>query len=155
MKQRIYLDTSAFGGYFDEEFAEFTTPLLHRIINGEFILLYSSITEDEMMSAPENVKELIRNLPKETTEFLKVNSEITSLALSYLSERVVGKASFADCVHIAMATFFRADYLISWNFKHIVNVKRISGYNSVNIKNGYKELEIRSPREFMQYGNEE
>ena len=61
----------------------------------------------------------------------------------------------ADCIHIALATIFHADYLVSWNFKHIVNVNRIRGYNSVNIKRGYKELEIRSPREFMLYGNEE
>ena len=52
---------------------------------------------------------------------------------------------------IALATINRADFLISWNFKHIVNVQRIRGYNAINIKNGYKELEIRSPRDFMTY----
>jgi len=57
--------------------------------------------------------------------------------------------------YIAAATISHADYLVSWNFKHIVNVNRIRGYNAVNIKRGYKALEIRSPREFMRYGNEE
>ena len=70
-----------------------------------------------------------------------------------IAEKVVGQRSFADCLHIALATINRADYLISWNFKHIVNVQRIRGYNSINIKNGYKELEIRSPRDFMIYGD--
>ena len=73
------------------------------------------------------------------------------LATQYITEGVVGQTSFADCLHIALATINRADYLISWNFKHIVNVLRIRGYNSINIKNGYKELEIRSPRDFMNY----
>ena len=73
------------------------------------------------------------------------------LATQYIVEKVVGQTSFADCLHIALATINRADYLISWNFKHIVNVLRIRGYNSINIKNGYKELEIRSPRDFMIY----
>jgi hypothetical protein len=54
-------------------------------------------------------------------------------------------------LHIALATINRADYLISWNFKHIVNIQRIQGYNAINIKNGYKQLEIRSPRDFMTY----
>jgi len=73
------------------------------------------------------------------------------LATQYIAEGVVGQTSLADCLHIALATINRADYLISWNFKHIVNVQRIRGYNSINIKNGYKELEIRSPRDFMIY----
>ena len=73
------------------------------------------------------------------------------LASAYISEKVVGKTSYADCLHIALATLNRADYLISWNFKHIVNVQRIREYNSINIRNGYKELEIRSPRDFIIY----
>ncbi len=56
MKQRIYLDTSVFGGYFDEEFIEHTIPLFDRIRNGDFILLYSSVTQDELENAPLDVK---------------------------------------------------------------------------------------------------
>lgn len=71
--------------------------------------------------------------------------------MNYIEEKVVGKTSLADCLHIAIATINRADFLLSWNFKHVVNVQRIRGYNWINIKNGYKELEIRSPREFVKY----
>jgi hypothetical protein len=42
-----------------------------------------------------------------------------------VAEKVVGKASFDDCIHIALATINKADILVSWNFKHIVNVYRI------------------------------
>jgi hypothetical protein len=56
-------------------------------------------------------------------------------------------------LHIALATIHKADYLVSWNFKHIVNVQRIQNYNSINLKSGYKFLEIRSPREFAYYEN--
>ena len=76
------------------------------------------------------------------------------MATKYIAEKVVGQTSYADCLHIAIATINRADFLVSWNFKHIVNVQRISGYNSINIKNGYKQLEIRSPREFEKYEND-
>lgn len=82
---------------------------------------------------------------------MEINDEAIELATQYIAEKVVGQASFADCLHIALATINRSDYLISCNFKHIVNVQRIRDYNAVNIKNGYKELEIRSPRDFMTY----
>ena len=154
MKQKLYIDTSVFGGYFDEEFAEHTTPLFDRIKNEEFILLFSTVTQDELENAPEIVKNLVKNLKVEFTEFLEITDEAVDLATEYITEKVVGQTSYADCLHIALATINRADFLVSWNFKHIVNIEKIKGYNSINIKNGYKQLEIRSPREFEKYEDE-
>ena len=60
-------------------------------------------------------------------------------------------------MHIAIATIYNADVLASWNFKHIVNLNRIRLYNSINMRIGYKILEIRTPREILnmeKYGNE-
>jgi predicted nucleic acid-binding protein len=151
MKQRIYIDTSVFGGHFDEEFAKHTIPLFDRLANNEYILLFSTVTQDEISNAPQNVKELVKSIKADNTEFLETTSEAIDLASEYISEKVVGQTSFADCLHIALATINRADFLVSWNFKHIVNVQRIHGYNSINIKNGYRQLEIRSPREFEKY----
>ena len=151
MKQRIYIDTSVFGGYFDDEFSEHTIPLFDRLRNNEFTLLFSTVTQEELEDAPANVKELVINLSTESTEFLDTTDEAVELANEYVSEKVVGQTSYVDCLHIALATISRADFLVSWNFKHIVNVERIRGYNSINIKNGYKQLDIRSPREFEKY----
>ena len=137
--------------FFNEEFAAHTIPLFDRLKNDEFTLLYSTVTEEELESAPQKVKELVKSIKIDNTEFLEASSEAIDLASEYISEKVVGQTSFADCLHIALATINRADFLISWNFKHIVNVQRIRGYNSINIKNGYKQLEIRSPREFEKY----
>ena len=151
MKQRIYLDTSVFGGHFDEEFKEHTVPLFDRIKAGEFVILYSTVTQDELENAPEKIKEFVRNLGTDLTEFIETTDEAVDLGTEYIKEKVVGQTSYADCLHIALATINRADFLVSWNFKHIVNIERIRGYNSVNIKKGYKQLEIRSPREFEKH----
>jgi len=153
MKQRLYIDTSVFGGYYDEEFSEFTKPLIERLQKGEFKLLFSIVTQDELTFAPGNVKQLVENIKVENTEFIETTEEALDLANQYILEEVVGQTSLPDCLHIALATINRADFLISWNFKHIVNVQRIRGYNAVNIKNGYRQLEIRSPRDFMTYGD--
>jgi predicted nucleic acid-binding protein len=151
VKQRIYIDTSVFGGYFDNEFEDHTIPFFERIKSGEYIVLFSSVTQDELELAPENVKLLVKSLRIDLSEFIDTTEEAIDLATEYITEKVVGKTSFADCLHIALATINRADFLVSWNFKHIVNVERIRGYNSINIKNGYRQLEIRSPREFEKY----
>ena len=154
MKQRLYIDTSVFGGYYDEEFEEFTKPLFDRILKDEFILLFSTVTQDELENAPMQVRELVKHLKVKFTEFINLTEEAVELATQYIAGKVVGQTSYADCLHIALATIYRADFLISWNFKHIVNIQRIMGYNSINIKSGYKQLEIRSPRDFMIYEND-
>jgi predicted nucleic acid-binding protein len=151
MKLRLYLDTSVFGGFFDDEFSEHTIPLFERISKGEFILIYSTITQEELGNAPNQVKTLVTNLKTEFTEYVELHEEAVELATSYIQENVVGKTSFTDCLHIALATLSNADYLVSWNFKHIVNIQRIKGYNSVNRMKGYAQLEIRSPLEFENY----
>lgn len=151
MKQRLYLDTSVFGGYFDVEFSSHTIPLFERIKNYEFVGLYSEITIEELENAPEKVRNLQSIFNSINSEFLVLNEEMIDLARTYISESVVGNTSFADCLHIAIATVNHADFLVSWNFKHIVNIQRIRGYNSVNVKLGYQQLEIRSPREFVKY----
>lgn len=114
-------------------------------------MLFSTVTQDELEKAPENVRNLVQSIATENTEFIDTTDEVVELATEYITEKVVGLTSYADCLHIVLGTINRADLLISWNFKHIVNVERIRGYNSINIKNGYKQLEIRSPREFTNY----
>ncbi len=151
MKQRLYIDTSVFGGYYDEEFEEFTKPLFDRIREDEFLLLFSTVTQDELENAPIQVRELVKHLKVDFTEFVEITEEAVELAMQYIKEKVVGQTSYADSLHIALATIHHANFLVSWNFKHIVNVQKIMGYNSINIKNGYKQLEIRSPRDFIKY----
>ena len=151
MKQRFYFDTSVFGGVYDKEFEEETLQLFERVNLGKIICMYSDLTESELLKAPENVRNYFKELPKENTERVIVNAEIIELATKYIEEKVVGKTSFDDCLHIATATLNKADILVSWNFKHIVNVYRIRGYNSINLRMNYFSLEIRSSKEILVY----
>jgi hypothetical protein len=150
---RIYVDTSVFGGYFDPEFEIWSIVLFDKINKGEVKLLFSQMTEIELENAPIHVRELINKIPETNIEFLAITDEATKLADKYISENVVGKTSRPDCIHIAIATLNNADILASWNFKHIVNVTRIRGYNGINYTLGHKLLEIRTPREIFEIEN--
>ena len=70
-----------------------------------------------------------------------------------MAEGVITRKSRVDAQHIAIATMNHVDVLVSWNFKHIVNLDRIHGYNSVNLKLGYPMIEIRTPTEVLNYEN--
>jgi predicted nucleic acid-binding protein len=136
------------------EFEKETKLLFEDIAKGEFEVLYSTLTEDELVNAPPRVRELINTLPNNSKRKIEITEESMLLADCYIAENVVGKTSREDCLHIAMATIFRADILVSWNFKHIVNVKRIRGYNAINLKYGYATIDIRSPKDLISHGKE-
>jgi len=150
-KQRFYFDTSVFGGIHDDEFRVETLKLFEMVESGDISCLYSDITEYELNSAPTLIVDHFKSIPSANREFIELSLEAEELAQNYIKEKVVGKTSIDDCRHIAVATTANADCLVSWNFKHIVNVFRIRGYNAINIKLGYNTLEIRSPREIVNY----
>ena len=150
MIQRIYIDTSVIGGYLDEEFELNTKLFFDKVEQGKFKVILSDILATELKGAPEDVLKFYQSIPKIQIEYVEQTEDSIHLGEEYLKEGVVGKTSRTDCRHIALATLVNADILVSWNFKHIVNITRIRGYNSVNIKNGHRALEIRTPREILE-----
>jgi predicted nucleic acid-binding protein len=154
MKPRIYLDSSVLGGAFDVEFQEDTEALLEQVRAGEMIPVISEVTEAETRRATEQVRELLEELFDLGAEELRLSAEAEALAASYIAAGVVTQRYEADALHIALATLAKVDVLLSWNFKHIVNLRRIRGFNGVNLMRGYSTVEIRSPKEVIGGGNE-
>jgi hypothetical protein len=147
MRPRIYADTSVLGGCADEEFREDSQRALDSFVAGSFILVLSDLTLRELEPAPEAVIQAVAEIPERHIEMVAVSAETEELADAYVREGAISAAMRADALHIALATVARVDVLVSWNFKHIVNLKRIHAYNAVNLKRGYPLLEIRTPRE--------
>jgi len=153
MRKTIYIDTSIVGGYFDEEFKEPTQKLFRLFADGEITFVISDLLEAELLDAPQHVRDLLLRFSNASFKRIELNEEAINLADAYIAEKVVGKTSLEDCRHIALATIAKVDVLVSWNFKHIVNLDRIKGYNSVNERLGYAAIEIRSPLELTEYGD--
>ncbi len=149
MKQRIYTDTSVIGGCLDPEFEVPSLRLVERFKVGEAVIVLSELTLLELVGAPEKVRDVLKGIPEAHREYLDLTIEAKELGERYLEEGVIGPGKRIDAQHIAIATIGRVDVLVSWNFRHIVNLARIRGYNSVNIRQGYPVLEIRSPLEVL------
>ena len=144
---RLYLDTSVIGGCFDAEFAEDSRRVMDAVMSGRARLLFSEIIEAELLNAPEPVRRLFAELPDSVRERIAFSPEVESLAREYVARGVVPEAWLEDCRHVASATVARADAIVSWNFRHIVKLDKIKGYNQVNLLNGYGLLTIVSPKE--------
>jgi predicted nucleic acid-binding protein len=151
--QRIYLDTSVFGGCLDEEFAKESLCLIDEIKAGKFRLVMSTAVLSELEAAPGQVRNGFASIPKQFVETVGSTQEVQALKQAYLDAKVVGPASAMDAEHIAVATVARADMIVSWNFKHIVHYEKIAGYLSGNLRLGYPPIGIFSPKEVVSYEN--
>ena len=144
---RVYVDTSVFGGTQDEEFAEDSRRFFESVQKKEFIVLLSAQTLRELSKSPKAVQLVWQGLQSDQVEEVNIDQEVFELANEYIQANVLKEASIGDALHVAAATVAGADLILSWNFKHIVNFNRIRGFNSVNIRLGYRAVTILSPKE--------
>lgn len=149
MRIKIYTDTSVLGGCFDEEFHVPSKKLIEEFKSGSKIILISDLTIREIEQAPQKVQQVLQRIPSEYKEYVTLDDESKYLARKYIDENAILKNFLVAAQHIAIATINRADVLVSWNFRHIVNLRKIRLYNSTNLKYGYSMIEIRSPLEVI------
>jgi hypothetical protein len=143
------MDTSVFGGCLEEPFADASTRLIDGIRKGRAMALVSELVAREMRGAPEPVQDILAGIAQERFEFLVFDQETEDLSQAYLRAGILTKKSETDAGHVALATIARADAIVSWNFKHIVNLDKMKLYNRVNFEQGYGFLEIVTPREVL------
>jgi hypothetical protein len=149
LRFRVYIDTSVIGGCFDDEFSKYSILLFNDFTSGKKIAVISNLTLRELKHAPENVRKKFDEIPKEHIEFVGLTEEAEELAQRYIEDGVISPNHILDAEHIAIATVEKVDIIVSWNFKHIVNVHKIRGFNSVNLKEGYQLIDIRTPMEVI------
>ena len=140
----LYLDTSVIGGYFDVEFMADTRALWRQMEAGRFRFVSSVLVDQEISRAPESVHRLMRETFA-PADVLPMTAEALELAGHYLANKVVPSDCTDDARHAALCSVSRFDYLVSWNFKHLANVRRESGFNAVNVLQGYPPLRIVPP----------
>ena len=147
----LYLDTSVIGGYFEEEdlWQREPTRELWRLMElGLYRFVTSAVTPRELMRAPERVRALFdATFTKEA--ILPSTDETDQLALAYLRHGILPEKCLDDAQHVAICTVAGIEYLVSWNFKHLVNAERRKGFNGINLLHGYRNVSIVSPQELI------
>jgi len=136
------------GAYYDdrdERRKELTREFWRRLPN--FSPSISSIVLDELAAV--RSASLRSRLVRLVSAFkvLPVTADAEALARKYVESGVVVETFYVDALHLAIASTHGMDYLVSWNFRHIVNVRTRSLVASVNVNNGFRPLEIIAPPE--------
>ena len=151
--KRVYIDSSVVYGAPAKEFAQDSKRFWETFRNGEFTLIVSDVLDEEIERAPKHVRDSFLLLPESQIERVVSTAESNRLAAQYIAENVVDESNIDDCRHIAVATFTKADAVVSWNFKHMIY--RRAGYNDVNEQLGHPRIAIQTPKKFMEAHNDE
>ena len=153
-KIRVYLDTSVVS-YLDQQDApekmSETKEVWDKIKEGNYEVFISTLVIDELQKCQEPKRTFLLNQLNEIDfTILEVNEGTVRLAEKFIDFGVLKKKSFEDCQHIAAAILSNCDIIVSWNFKHIVNVKTIRGIKVVTTMEGYKDILIYPPTALLE-----
>ena len=133
----VYVDTSVFGGVFDQEFEAPSKAFFNLVTAGRFPLLVSDVTRREITFAPA----MVRRHFEEILAFIRlvpVDQHVLDLRDAYLAAGILTEKWADDAAHVSAATVADADLIVSWNFRHIVHFDKIRLYNAVNALKGHR-----------------
>ena len=149
-KIKVYLDTSVIS-YLDQQDApekmQETREVWELIKAGHYEIFISDVVLRELNDCKEDTKRaaLFGHLSEIKYHLITVDESTVSLAEKIIANGVLKKKNLDDCQHISAAILSNCDIIISWNFKHIVNVKTIRGIKVITTVEGYKDILIYPP----------
>jgi len=156
-KPKIYLDTSAISHLEQPEKPheqEYSINLFSRIKAGNFEVYLSSVVFDEIGEcSPQREEVLINHVSEISFKKININDIVNQLAEMIIDKKVLPKRSIRDSQHIAAAIIAGCDYIVSWNMKHMANVKINKDIRHIIIDEGYKEILLVPPSMLLDGGN--
>ena len=153
-KPKLYIETSAWNFYFADDAPEkrdATQVFFELVFKKNYDVFISEVVIKEVFAAPEKRRSEISELISrcEPVE-LHVSQDVRDLADRYIEKKIVPEKKYEDSLHVAVASVEELDAVVTWNFRHMANLRRAELFHSVNVECGYyKKLELVTPLEVM------
>lgn len=153
-KLSLYIDSSVWNMRFDDhvpELQEFSRLFFNAIERGGYNLYIAEAIFVELRHAPEPRRTALLDLvQKMNPHMLEVTPEVVDLAQAYLTHNILPPSAELDAYHVAFATVNQIDVVVSWNFRHLANIKRRSKIVAFNLSLGYTHpIDIITPLEVI------
>jgi hypothetical protein len=155
LRPLVYAETSVFGGAFDAEFRNASREFFRLVLRGKYRLCDSAVIAREIKPARQEIRDYYLSFASFAAEYLELTQAAETLAARYIEEGLIRPRSVDDGYHLALATVSGCDYLVSWNYKHILALERRAKFNAVNVLSGYNPLSIHSPLTLLEPSDED
>lgn len=148
-KLKIYLDTSVIS-HLDQddvpEKMEQTKKIWDILKTGKYEVVISDLVLAEINECREPKKSILQGyLAQINYERINITRETEEIAREIIEEGILNQKSFDDCLHIASAILSDCNIIVSWNFKHMVNVDTINGIRKITFAKRYNNIDIYAP----------
>lgn len=163
MKKKLYIETSVWNQLEHTDRPEWrkTAEQFIETLKADFYEPFISfVVLDEIgKTSDEGLKSrLLNQINAVRPTVLYFDNEASTLADKYMAAAFGDTQSsgiYNDCSHVAIATVNSIKHIISFNCKHLVNDRRIDGFNAINFQNGYDHIvDICTPEKFSRFGME-
>ncbi|MFH0775758.1 MAG: PIN domain-containing protein [bacterium] len=153
MKDSVYLDTTIFSYLFEKResiktYADVTREWWE-FQRRKYNLYISIETLAELQEGNYPYKEEAERLA-ETIELLPRIKEIEEIAEIYVKNFVMPKDLEGDAIHLAYASVYKIDFLLTWNCRHLANANKRRHVRQINTKLGLFIPEIITPLELFE-----
>jgi len=153
----LYIDTSVISHLSTDDTPDKMTDTLilwEEIKTGLYDIIISDVVIEEIMRCPEPKQSILIAYLAEINYFREeVTDEINDIASQIINLGILNEKNRDDCLHIATAVVKQCDYIISWNFKHMVNIKTIKGVRAITSLYGYNNVDIIQPTMLIERGD--
>ncbi len=153
-KLKVYLDTSVISYLMQTDAPERmvkTLQLWEKFKKGTYEVCLSQVTLTEISKCDiAKFNFLLEKLSEINYTTCELNDEVYKLANEVIEKGILAEKSYDDCTHIAAAVVNNCDVIISWNFKHMVNIKTIKGIRTITNLKGYSAIEIMTPETLLE-----
>lgn len=155
-KLKLYIETSTWNFFFADDAPremDITKEFFDLIRKGCYEVYISEVVLDEIRDAPEIKKNQLLGLVEKCNPIeLEVTNEAKDLAVKYIEKKIVPEKKENDALHVAIATVSEIDAIVSWNYRHLANLRKAELFNGANLEEGYlKRIEIVTPMEVSNY----
>lgn len=151
---KLYLETSVWNFVFADDTPEkrdITIEFFEKVKQGEYDVFISQTVLSEIDRAGEAKKGQLMQLIKECNpQMLDITQEAVDLSKEYISQRIIPEAKVEDALHVAVASVYEMDAVITWNNRHLANLRKMEKINGINLREGYsKHIELVNPMEVI------
>ncbi len=157
MKETVYVETSIFGYLAARSTTNLILAANMKITQdwwdtrrSAFTIYASELVEDEAARGDNAIANLRLDLLK-SIMYLDITQEATELAQEFLQRSNLPSKAANDSLHIALATVYGLDYLLTWNCKHMANAQIQKKLSQISFELGYELPVICTPYELIEY----
>jgi len=154
MKPRVYVETTIPSFYHEARPApdivarrEWTRQWW-TTASERFELVTSPAVLDELSNGPADRKNdwlnLVRGLP-----VLSVEEAIAEIVQAYIEHRVMPADPGGDAMHLALASYHKCEFLVTWNCQHLANANKFGHIRRVNTMLGLVVPALVTPLELI------